>query len=161
MTITTPDSCICAYLAFTTPSCRGDEPEAVNGKLNTEASTILRVGDWVQYNTTDNAWDKIQSDDDVSAAQVGVIRNLKEVFGANAGNTYAQVDVSSEAFKSAIIWVANGGQVPCSETYIYDTDGTTRLAFAPETHTSLAGRVRVSTSNGLDGEAEIQLFSFN
>ena len=148
--------CACAFTAITYPDIIGTQPQRIVGQLLNEASTTLKVGDWVQYNTTSNGWEKIETGDTIStASQIGVIAELEHY---RTGQIYGTVDVSSVAFLNAQIWTNGGGQIPCGHTYLYN--GTTRTAFDPETHTSLAARLRIHNSTGLDGTVETKLFSF-
>ncbi len=156
MALETSYSCELSATAINNIRVKGCLPETINGILNTETDITIQVGDWVQYNTTDDKWEIVETDDDVSAAQVGVVHGLKSY---PSGQTHNEVNVGTADFSYAQIWITKGDAILAADTKLWN--GSERVAFAPETHTSLAGKVVLLPFVSNDGSTETYYFSFH
>jgi hypothetical protein len=149
--------CGCAYVAINSIERKGLDPLGVPGKLIVESGITIQVNQWVKYNTSSNGWEIIETGDTIGATdKVGVVFRLKDAL--TDGKEYNAVSVSTEAFESAIIWTAGSGSthIKAGDTYIWN--GSALVAFAPETHTSLAGRLELVPYAGINGE--VYYFTF-
>ena len=142
--------CGCSYLVIPSITRKGEDPLGVPAKLKQDTGITLKVGQWVKYNTTSNAWEKILTTDTLADTDiVGVIFRLKSV---TDGKEYGAVSVDTAAFETAVVWTAGQGglHIKASDTKLFN--GSAWVDFAPETHTSLAACVELVPYTGLNGE---------
>jgi hypothetical protein len=133
--------------------------QAVAGTLKSGAN--YRVGDLVKWNTATKDWDPILIGDTLtSASSVGVIKSLRQF---SNGQTFNQVNADGTAtsadFAHAQIW-ASGSEtrIRCSETFL--KNGSTRVAFDPATHTSLAAQLKIIRESSPDGLDSVDYFTW-
>lgn len=158
MAINTNPQCSCAFLAINTfeyvgPSCQG-----ITGLL--KSGHNYRVGDFVKWDGTDG-YEPVDIADTLTASdRVGIIKSIYEFPG---NTTYNQVNADGSAlssdFKNAILWMSGSEtRFKCSDVYLKNS--STRVAFDPDTHTSLADQLKIISDGKVDGSDVVNYFTF-
>jgi hypothetical protein len=140
--------------------------EFVGPGCQIEAGTLksgsnYRVADLVKWNTATKDWDPVLVGDTLtSASSVGVIKSLKQYSnGAALSQVNADGSNTTADFTHAQIW-ATGSEtrIKCSDVFL--KNGSTRVAFDPATHTSLAAQLKIVRESSPDGTDSVDYFTW-
>jgi len=133
--------------------------QALGGTLKSGAN--YRVADLVKWNTATEDWDPVLVGDTLTTtSRVGVIKSIREY---SNGATFNQVNADGTNltvdFKHAQIW-STGSEtiIKCSDVFL--KNGSTRVAFVPTTHTSLAAQLKITSKSSPDGTASVDYFTW-